>query len=145
LGKPAARVGDAHGCPLVTPGTNDPHVGGPIIGPGCKTVLIEGKPAATAGDTCACKGAEDKIISGSTGVFIGGKPAARQGDPCAHGGIVIGGSTVQKEEVFPSEGFALFTMRMKKISENTLLHCMGMMMMTRMMMIKCNTVFKKAP
>lgn len=41
--KPAARVGDLHSCPMVDPG---PHVGGPILAPGCKTVLICGAPAA---------------------------------------------------------------------------------------------------
>jgi uncharacterized Zn-binding protein involved in type VI secretion len=91
LGKPAARIGDSHSCPMVTPG-GVPHVGGPIIG-GCQTVLIEGKPAATAGDACFCNGGHlDKIKLGSRGVFIGGKPAARQWDPCEHGGVIIGGS-----------------------------------------------------
>jgi uncharacterized Zn-binding protein involved in type VI secretion len=91
LGKPAARVGDGHDCPKVTPGTGVPHVGGVIIGPGCGTVLIEGLPAATVGDGCMCNGDPDKIIKGSNGVFIGGKPAARSGDRCAHGGVVTGG------------------------------------------------------
>jgi uncharacterized Zn-binding protein involved in type VI secretion len=77
---------------MVTPGTGSPHVGGPITGPGCGTVLIEGLPAATAGDVCLCAGATDKIVGGSTGVYIGGKPAARMGDKCMHGGVVIGGS-----------------------------------------------------
>lgn len=92
MGKPAARIGDEHECPLVTPGTGTPHIGGPIFGPGCVAVLIEGKPAATAGDVCVCAGAMDKITGGSSGVFIGGKPAARAGDRCEHGGFVIGGS-----------------------------------------------------
>lgn len=69
------------------------HVGGPVIGPGCVTVIIEGKPAATEGDDCICVGPPDKIISGSGGVFIGGRPAARSGDSCEHGGVVIGGGT----------------------------------------------------
>ncbi|OQP67616.1 PAAR domain-containing protein [Niastella populi] len=92
MGKPAARVGDGHACPMVTPGTGMPHLGGPVTGPGCTTVLIENLPAATAGDLCTCAGAVDKITDGSTGVFIGGKPAARLGDPCMHGGVVTGGS-----------------------------------------------------
>jgi uncharacterized Zn-binding protein involved in type VI secretion len=91
LGKPAARVGDIHACPKVTPGTEVPHVGGLIIGPGCGTVLIEGKPAATVGDECGCVGEMDKITGGSSGVFIGGKPAARFGDRCDHGGTVTSG------------------------------------------------------
>ena len=31
-----------------------PHVGGPILPPGCPTVLIDGMPAARAGDMAAC-------------------------------------------------------------------------------------------
>lgn len=37
-----------HSCPLITGGI--PHNGGPVIGPGCTTVLIEGKPASVAGE-----------------------------------------------------------------------------------------------
>src|ERR1044072_3060585 len=92
VSKPAARLGDGHECPMVEP-NGTPHVGGPVIGPGCATVIIEGKPAATEGDACGCVGPPDKITSGSAGVFIGGKPAARTGDSCEHGGIVIGSST----------------------------------------------------
>jgi len=96
MGKPAARIGDMHVCPMVTPGTPPiPHVGGPIVGPGCPTVLIGGVPAAVMGDSCVCVGPPDTIILGSTGVLIGGKPAARMGDQCAHGGtIVVGMPTV---------------------------------------------------
>ena len=43
-GQPAARVGDMHTCPMVTPGTPPvPHVGGPIT-TGSATVLIGGQP-----------------------------------------------------------------------------------------------------
>ncbi len=96
MGKPAARVGDLHVCPMVTPGLPPvPHVGGPIVGPGCATVLIGGMPAAVMGDTCTCVGPPDAIILGSIGVLIGGKPAARMGDQCAHGGMIsIGFPTV---------------------------------------------------
>ncbi|HRO43238.1 MAG TPA: PAAR domain-containing protein [Flavipsychrobacter sp.] len=96
MSKPAARIGDMHTCPMVTPGTPPiPHVGGPIIGPGAPTVLIGGMPAAVMGDMCTCVGPPDTIILGSTGVLIGGKPAARMGDQCAHGGaIVVGCPTV---------------------------------------------------
>jgi uncharacterized Zn-binding protein involved in type VI secretion len=96
MGKPAARLTDMHVCPMVTPGLPPiPHVGGPIIGPGCPTVLIGGMPAAVMGDMCVCVGPPDTIILGSTGVFIGNKPAARMGDSCAHGGtIVLGFPTV---------------------------------------------------
>jgi uncharacterized Zn-binding protein involved in type VI secretion len=96
MGKPAARIGDMHVCPMVTPGTPPiPHVGGPITGPGAPTVLIGGMPAAVMGDMCVCVGPPDTIVLGSTGVLIGGKPAARMGDQCAHGGaITVGCPTV---------------------------------------------------
>ena len=96
MGKPAARVGDMHVCPMMTPGVPPiPHVGGPILPPGVPTVLIGGMPAATMSSMCTCVGPPDSIILGSTGVFIGGKPAARMGDSCAHGGtIVVGMPTV---------------------------------------------------
>jgi uncharacterized Zn-binding protein involved in type VI secretion len=91
LGKPAARVGDAHKCPMADPVTGAPHGKGVIVGPGNGTVLIGGKAAAVAGDACTCTGAPNVITGGSAGVFIGGKPAARKGDGCAHGGKVTGG------------------------------------------------------
>jgi uncharacterized Zn-binding protein involved in type VI secretion len=96
MGKPAARLTDMHMCPMVTPGLPPiPHVGGPIVGPGCPTVLIGGMPASVMGDMCVCVGPPDSIILGSTGVFFGGMPAARLGDQCAHGGtIVLGCMTV---------------------------------------------------
>lgn len=86
MGKPAARIGDLHVCPMVTGVV--PHVGGAIVGPGCPTVLIGGMPAAVMGDMCTCVGPPDTIILGSVGVLIGGKPAARMGDMCAHGGMI---------------------------------------------------------
>jgi uncharacterized Zn-binding protein involved in type VI secretion len=103
MGKPAARIGDMHVCPMVTPGLPPiPHVGGPITGPGCPTVLIGGMPAAVMGDMCTCVGPPDTIILGSVGVMIGGKPAARMGDQCVHGGtIVLGCMTVLIGEISP--------------------------------------------
>ena len=96
MGKPAARLGDMHVCPMVTPALPPvPHVGGPIISAGVPTVLIGGMPAAVMGDMCTCTGPPDSILIGSMGVLIGGKPAARMGDQCAHGGsIVVGLPTV---------------------------------------------------
>ena len=89
MGQPAARVGDMHLCPMVTPGLPPiPHVGGPISGPGCPTVLIGGMPAAVVGDMCVCVGPPDTIAKGSATVLIGGKPAARVGDITAHGGNI---------------------------------------------------------
>ena len=92
MGKPAARIGDMHVCPMMTPGVPPiPHVGGPITGPGCPTVLIGKMPAAVMGDMCVCTGPPDTIMLGSTGVFFGGKPAARMGDTCQHGGTIVAG------------------------------------------------------
>ena len=103
MSKPAARIGDMHVCPMVTPGVPPiPHVGGPITGPGMPTVLIGNLPAAVMGDMCVCVGPPDTIILGSTGVLIGNKPAARMGDMTAHGGsIVIGCPTVLIGEISP--------------------------------------------
>ncbi|MBI4586170.1 MAG: PAAR domain-containing protein [Planctomycetes bacterium] len=85
----AARVGDMHVCPMVTPGVPPvPHVGGPISGPGVPTVLIGNQPAAVMGDMCVCVGPPDSIVKGSATVLIGNKPAARQGDNTAHGGTI---------------------------------------------------------
>jgi uncharacterized Zn-binding protein involved in type VI secretion len=93
MGMPAARVGDMHVCPMVTGVV--PHVGGPILPPGCPTVLISGMPAARATDMATCVGPPDLIAMGSVTTMIGNMPAARLGDPCGHGGaIVLGCPTV---------------------------------------------------
>lgn len=103
MSKPAARIGDMHICPIVTPGLPPiPHVGGPIMGPGVPTVLIGNMPAAVMGDMCTCVGPPDSLVLGSTGVLIGGKPAVRMGDITMHGGtVVIGCPTVLIGEVSP--------------------------------------------
>src|SRR5512146_360675 len=89
---PAARVGDMHTCPMVTPGTPPvPHVGGPILPPGCPTVLIGFMPAARVGDMAVCVGPPDTIAMGSTSVMIGFMPAARMGDQTVHGGVIVMG------------------------------------------------------
>jgi uncharacterized Zn-binding protein involved in type VI secretion len=89
---PAARVGDMHTCPMVTPGTPPvPHVGGPILPPGCPTVLIGGLPAARATDKCTCVGPPDVIAKGSPTVLIGNLMAARIGDQTVHGGVITVG------------------------------------------------------
>jgi len=85
----AARIGDMHTCPMVN-GTV-PHIGGPVLPPGCPTVLIGGMPAARVGDMLTCTGPPDTIVTGSSSVMIGGMPAARMGDSTAHGGIIIAG------------------------------------------------------
>lgn len=96
MGMPAARISDMHMCPMATPGTPPiPHVGGPILPPGCPTVLIAMLPAARASDMAMCVGPPDVIAKGSMTVLIGGLPAARLGDMTAHGGtIVLGCPTV---------------------------------------------------
>jgi len=102
MAQPAARVGDMHICPMVTPGLPPiPHVGGPILPPGVPTVLIGGMPAATVTSQCTCVGPPDIIVKGSMIVLIGGKPAARMGDTTAHGGsVIIGCPTVLIGDVF---------------------------------------------
>lgn len=87
---PAARVSDMHTCPMVSPGPV-PHVGGPILPPGCPTVIIGGMPAARFSDMAVCVGPVDVIAKGSATVQIGFLPAARIGDPTAHGGVIVMG------------------------------------------------------
>lgn len=86
---PAARLTDMHTCPMFTGPV--PHVGGPVTGPGCPTVLISKLPAARVGDLLTCVGPPDTIVKGSATVLIGGVPAARMGDLTAHGGTVVAG------------------------------------------------------
>jgi len=96
MSQPAARVGDMHVCPMVTPGLPPvPHVGGPILPPGVPTVLIAGVPAAVVGDLATCVGPPDAIAKGSLNVLISGRPAARMGDLTMHGGTIsVGCPTV---------------------------------------------------
>ena len=95
---PAARITDMHTCPMVTGIV--PHVGGPILPPGCPTVLIGMLPAARATDMATCVGPPDMIAMGSPTVLIGNLMAARMGDPTVHGGvIVLGEMTVMIGEV----------------------------------------------
>lgn len=89
MGKPAARIGDMHVCPMVTPGTPPiPHVGGPVS-MGCPTVLVGSMPAARVGDMAVCVGPPDTIAMGSVTVMVGGMPAATLGSSTAHGGSVV--------------------------------------------------------
>jgi len=89
LGKPAARVGDMHVCPM-SDGPK-PHVGGPVLPTGCPTVIICGMPAARVGDRATCVGPPDVIAQGSPTVIIGGQLASRMGDMTAHGGVITTG------------------------------------------------------
>jgi uncharacterized Zn-binding protein involved in type VI secretion len=85
--QPAARLTDMHVCPMVT--VLVPHVGGPIVAPGCPKVLIGGLPAARIGDMAVCVGPPDVVLLGAFNVLIGGQPAARMGDMTAHGGVIV--------------------------------------------------------
>jgi uncharacterized Zn-binding protein involved in type VI secretion len=87
--QPAARITDMHVCPMWTGLV--PHVGGPVLPPGCPTVLIGGLPAARVTDMCTCVGPPDMIAMGSPMVLIGGLPAARMGDMTVHGGLIVMG------------------------------------------------------
>jgi len=92
MGQPAARVGDMHACPMVTPAVPPvPHVGGPLLPPGKPTVLIGNMPAATMGNMATCVGPPDSVVKGSGTVMISNMPAARMGDSCAHGGAIAVG------------------------------------------------------
>ena len=89
---PAARIGDAHACPLATPGTPPiPHVGLPIV-MGVPTVITCGMPQSVVGNLCLCVGPPDSIVKGSATVTVGGMPAARMGDSTAHGGSITSGA-----------------------------------------------------
>src|ERR1700733_1398512 len=86
---PAARITDMHTCSMVTGVV--PHVGGPILPPGCPTVLIGSLPAARVGDMAVCVGPPDVIAQGSPTVMIGNMPAARIGDMTVHAGVIVVG------------------------------------------------------
>lgn len=88
-GPPAARLTDMHTCPMFTGPV--PHVGGPIVAPGCPTVLIGKLPAARITDQCVCVGPPDVIVLGAFTTLIGKLPAARIGDMTAHGGVIVSG------------------------------------------------------
>ncbi len=93
MGAPAACLANMTECPMETPAVPPvPHVGGPIIGPGAPTVLIDGLPASVMGDTCTCVGPPSTIILGSMTVLLEGRPAARMGDTTDHGGEIVEGS-----------------------------------------------------
>jgi uncharacterized Zn-binding protein involved in type VI secretion len=85
----AARVGDP---------TNHP---GAVSGPGVRTVLIGGQPAAVLGDAHACgfppppPHPPTPLVVGSATVLVGGRPAARVGDLAGCGAsILVGCPTV---------------------------------------------------
>lgn len=88
MSNPASRIGDWHKCPVCDP---KPHVGGPVVGPGCPTVLIGGQPAAAAGDVCTCVGPPDAISEGCPTVLVGNRPIAFKGAKTSHGGSLMQG------------------------------------------------------
>lgn len=90
MGAPAARLGDAHTCPVTSPA---PHVGG-VLATGEATVCIRGVPSARTGDTAVCVGAPgagNVVVTGSSTVLIKSLPAARVGDTTSHGGVIVAG------------------------------------------------------
>lgn len=92
MGMPAARVGDMHVCPMVTPGVPPiPHVGGPILPPCAITVLTGGMPQARVTDMALCVGPPDVIVIGAFTVLVMSLPAARITSMTAHGGTVVMG------------------------------------------------------
>lgn len=85
----AARLADAHSCPMTFPTA---HVGGVLLGPGAASVVIGHRSAVTQGCYCGCGiVASNKIAKGSSTVVIDRQPAARMGDPTTHGGVVTSG------------------------------------------------------
>lgn len=88
--KQVVTINTMHTCPMTT--GNTPHVGGPIIGPGCSTATLNGIPIALQGDKCICAaGGEDVILQGCPTATINGVPIALQGSPTAHGGTIPAG------------------------------------------------------
>ena len=86
----AARIGDAHTCPMSDP---KPHIGGTVM-TGSYNVIIENRPAARQSDMLVCAG-PNMITLGSGSVLISDRFAARVGDQTTHGGtIVLGLPTV---------------------------------------------------
>lgn len=85
----AARLADAHSCPLTIPAA---HVGGVLVGPGVASVVIGYRSAVTVGSRCACGlDPSNRIAKGSSSVVIARRPAARMGDPTTHGGVLTSG------------------------------------------------------
>ena len=65
--QPVACVGDLQVCPMYD--GDKAHVGGPITS-GSKTVFVNGRPAARAGDRVRCVGRPGRIIAVRK-VFVG--------------------------------------------------------------------------
>jgi uncharacterized Zn-binding protein involved in type VI secretion len=68
---PAARIGDNHVCPMVTPGVPPvPHVGGPFV-MGSPTVLVGEMPQSRVTDQLICVGPPDMAVMGEPTVLVG--------------------------------------------------------------------------
>jgi len=106
-GMPAARMGDMHVCPMMTPAVPPiPHVGGPIM-LGSPMVLIGGMPAARMGDMAMCVGPPSTILMGCPTVLIGeggsGSASGGGGGSAAAGAAAAGAATAQTDN---NESFA---------------------------------------
>jgi uncharacterized Zn-binding protein involved in type VI secretion len=96
-GKPAARIGDMHTCPMTTGPV--PHVGGPIV-LGAFTVLVSGPPQARVGDIAVCVGPPDSIAVGEPTVLVGMAPG---GGMAGALGSAMGGMFAGVKSLFGSE------------------------------------------
>lgn len=85
---PICRLTDLHVCPMVTGVI--PHIGGPIVGPGCETVLAMEMPVSVMEDNVVCVGPPDTIALGWPNVLAGEKPVTFMGSLTEHGGVVLG-------------------------------------------------------
>ncbi len=87
---PAARIGDMHICPMVTPAVPPiPHVGGPLI-LGAFNVLVGGPPQARSTDMCICVGPPDMVAMGHVQTLVG-MAGAFSGGLAGFLGLVVGG------------------------------------------------------
>ncbi|OCX58132.1 hypothetical protein BFP70_18890 [Thioclava sp. SK-1] len=76
-----ARVGDTHVCPIKGHGSNVIVSGG--------SAIVDGRPVARVGDTCACG---CTIVSGSSQSTCDGRPVAIIGSKTSGGGSIVSGS-----------------------------------------------------
>jgi uncharacterized Zn-binding protein involved in type VI secretion len=86
-------------------------VGGPILPPGCPTVLIGGLPAARFSDMATCTGPPDVIVKGSMAVLIGSMPD-QQGVTIK--GLMIkveGTATVEEAPITQVKGDGMLTLK----------------------------------
>jgi len=112
-GLPAARIGDNHVCPMVTPGVPPiPHVGGPFI-MGSPTVLVGAMPQSRVTDQLICVGPPDVAILGELTVLVG--MAGAGGMAGAMGGLQSMGVSVPMQP--PASSAATATL----LSDGTML------------------------